>query len=876
MLVRRMLTRGFVILPVLVVLLLFGAASARAADNSTTSRTLDDRDNIVDYVPSYPRDCWSFFDNIFYKGDVWEAFCKKDDKHNPDDEIAVWVSHAPAGGEMPSQPDHYRVVEPGQSWDWSTYYSDQRRPNAARFAVFKDKLFLYIAKTYDDDTGAALWQKQIAPIASEYVDGSRWNPPGVSIWEHRGSADAQVIRGLVVKVINDTLYILFQYSNNKGLYLITSTDGQTFSSADTPIYTFTGKDCLLNGDVVTRDKDGSPLLAFVTKDDVWGGDNSTGACKLWTLDPATKAVAEVATLPNKYKELTISSGNVSGCTQDPATGQDPATAPKYGMTALQLWGIGWDSENVYHMQYVFNADGTGGAFNPSGRVDAGTNATAHIENTSRNRLTSCISSEPVADTLANGTSVTSLQQYARVWWWGSTDDSGDNAHGRSMKYKMDYLKNLGTTETDTGGVSTIQDSWVLLGVVNGLPPYYSNGTERGHMADNYYVSWGTSQSVEFTSTIESERTFTMSYKQEDIFGIPASSMGFSYSNAVQQKEERTQKSTISEKLTFSPAYTSSDSVAWGVFMAPTIYNEHYELLSPDKATDFDVDLYYTYFGDVSSLIAIQYDMTNPAPQGSYWAGVKTYPASNEYWDDKWTGDYTNIPEVTDAYQKAIVKPFLSQYSAQEFEWSKDDVTLQSNSAKNTLGVTAGAFGFEAGMDGSTTIGSSAQTTVGTNLTMKYAVPGWDPPPTDKDKPPDYDNYLYWLSLKMFFLEPLSNEAFWVPEGVKSQYTQSLPWCISWHVVDYDNVAGELARARSGRLPRLGAGKVRLSAGLRVALLGKMQALKAAYDRGDKKATLNILQKVINQIKAQSGKGIPAASANRWIYILKRLRPVMMQ
>ena len=104
---RRQLQPHVLILPALVVLLLlWGAGSALAADVSTTYRTVDDRDNIVDFDSAYPRDCWSFFDTIYYKDDVWEAFTKKDDKDALDNEIAVYVSHAPAGGEAPSQPTH--------------------------------------------------------------------------------------------------------------------------------------------------------------------------------------------------------------------------------------------------------------------------------------------------------------------------------------------------------------------------------------------------------------------------------------------------------------------------------------------------------------------------------------------------------------------------------------------------------------------------------------------------------------------------------------------------------------------------------------------------------------------------------------------------
>ncbi len=54
--VRRLLQPHFIILPALVVLLI-GAGSAFAADNGATYRTIDDRDNIVDFDSNYSRDC---------------------------------------------------------------------------------------------------------------------------------------------------------------------------------------------------------------------------------------------------------------------------------------------------------------------------------------------------------------------------------------------------------------------------------------------------------------------------------------------------------------------------------------------------------------------------------------------------------------------------------------------------------------------------------------------------------------------------------------------------------------------------------------------------------------------------------------------------
>ncbi len=176
MLDRRLLTRHLTVLTLLVALLsLLGAGSALAADGSNASRTLDDRDNIVDYDISHPTECWSFFDTIYYGGDIWEAFTKKNDRHNYDDTIGVWVSHSPAALDQPSKPTHYKVIEPGQTWE-SSDAGDLRRPNGARFAVFKDQLFLYVAKTYDYETGAILWQKRLDPLDPQGRDRQRLEP----------------------------------------------------------------------------------------------------------------------------------------------------------------------------------------------------------------------------------------------------------------------------------------------------------------------------------------------------------------------------------------------------------------------------------------------------------------------------------------------------------------------------------------------------------------------------------------------------------------------------------------------------------------------------------------------------------------------------
>ena len=63
---------------------------------------------------------------------------------------------------------------------------------------------------------------------------------------------------------------------------------------------------------------------------------------------------------------------------------------------------------------------------------------------------------------------------------------------------------------------------------------------------------------------------------------------------------------------------------------------------------------------------------------------------------------------------------------------------------------------------------------------------------------------------------------------------------------------------------------RVADGVRAALLAKLQAARAAYDRGDVKTTLKVLKALGNQIKAQAGKCIPQDVAERWISLLERV------
>lgn len=880
----NVLRRSFLIGVVLTVLLLLGAPAALAADESSPVKYNDD--NYSDGFSSFhPHDCWRRFDMIYYGGEVWEAFVKGD-KPGSDAEIAVYLARNKAENTPSSKPTHYRVVEPGQTWAWSDA-GDQRRPNLVRFASFRDKLFLYIAKTYDYNTGSILWQKQIDPIAEKDVDGTRWNPAGTNIYSNRpGSStkSSRVIKGMVVKVMNDTLYIFFQYGGTRDLYLITSKDAITFS-APQKVYTFAGNDCLLNGDVVTRGSDGAPLLAFLTKDDASG--TTAGTIKLWTFDPAvtTNPVSAVeSTLPGhevgsagQFRDATLVAGDVAGCTP-------------YGATNLQIWAIGWGSGNVYHLQYVFGADGKSGSFYPAGLVDTGS-ASSHVEADWRGYLASCMAPQQTADG--------SLQEYARVWWWGSTDTS--DAHGRSLKYAMDYLQRLPSTNVDTSSME-YSPAWVLQGVIYGLPPYYPNGTEISQLDSYYKVLFGLEQSQAVSNSVTSEKTLSVSYKSEGILGIPSSSMGLGWSNAVQQTSSSTTTVTQGSTLEWSPKTKGSPppedgAQAWGVFFVPTITNDRYHVWAPDKTTDLDVELYYTYISSGKNLIDKVFDKTDPGSDAlgavvkNYWTGTAAWPNSKTYWDPQWTGSETLIASgSTDTYENILPPLYWSASSGSatiDRYIALQNTTEQSKKCTNTIDASVGAFGFSTSMSGSLSIGSSTATTFGQRLDVLYGLPGWYASQIDPDNPPtDYNDYLKRMDLYMYLLRAKTDQAFWIPDGAKANGmygVENYPWCITWHVnhwesqgaTDQHGTSGPSVAALFGNVSTDMARSVPGNPDLRGRLIARVEAIRAAHQDGREIRAAILLGALVDDIRARSGRTVPATSARYWLHFLRLARQTIM-
>ena len=866
---RRNMALAIALIAALVALVL--PAAALAADNSNGYRIYYEIDNHSDgYRIAYPHNAWRGFDMAFYKGQVWQSFYPGGASNNlAGDKIGVAITQQPAEDQPKEKPPHSFVAETGETWT-----NTDRRLTADRLTVFRDRLFLYIAKSGTDTKGFTLTQKEL--------DGINWAPEPLVVWQD--PTVNQSIRGLVVEVMNDTLVILFQKAGSRDLYLITSPDAATFSRP-VKVHTFSANDCLLNGEVIARGTDGRPLLAFVTKDDV-ALDSTTGLMKLWTFDLSTGTVAAVHTFANKYKDMVAVPGDILGCTP-------------YDTKALQVWAIGSGTENLYHMQFVFNEAATGGTC--TDKLDAG-NVSKHVELNNRGYLAACPTAVPVTEP-SNGR--LSLEQRIRVWWWHDVNTFGTDAFGASAEYMSDYLKSTGerTTYFDK---TDINDAWILQGVVTGLPPYYPNATEVGFLNDHTLLTYGIKQTNEIKTSLKSAATITVGFKSEFKH---VGSVGFSFSNALERTTENEKRTEVSMGQAFGPDEQTEipedmggmpfGAQAWGIFLVPDVSNEKYELWTPDKKTYLNVDVNYTYLKcGPSSLQVSKYDMTQRTTRSveetpatfAYWQGIKTFPKSTDYWlwdnDDPITGTWINVydhpdyelmrvfadPESGDPGTLVDPVTINASGSTVPYKFVAEERTTETQRFTSSLNVESDIFGFTTGLKGEISIEGSASSSVGTELSLNYGINGWsiDQLPKLEDGTPDRSvlaKYLSQINFDMYWLQAKSKDAFFVPAGAKIGNT--LPWCITWHVNGYLTGDGSHSVLVSAVRQDV-ADQPQLPADLRADLMNKLEAARATYQAGDTETALHIVHEIRDLIQARSGKDIPEERAQIWLDFIEMI------
>jgi len=742
-----------------VVCIFSGKAPLLAADTSAGFATLYEKDGTSKcFNAAAPHHVWNYLDAVYFKDIIYRGWYTRPDLicGYPKDNCLIRYYSFPATSTPPESSDITEL-------EVEEYPVSYVELTAMRFAVFQEQLFILYAKHYTQSLSYHIFY-------THSPDGETWSPTTGSIVGDTGAGGSGVVQAMIAKVIGDKLYVLIQLENDRNVYLITY-DGQTWSGA-VKIYTFGTDSCILNGDLFSRSLDGQTLLFIVTN----SGDNTN---RLFVYDPSTNAIFDAnKTIPVKMKNAVVLQGNVYG-------------SNPYNISSMQIWGIEKDGDNLWHFQYILNPDGHSVNFASNGVKVSDTlpnaKAATYVHNDTWNYMAAYSVPAQVVDNNQN----VSLQLYDWIWWWGSTTTVGC---GRSLRYAADYLKNsivgeaTGTDPNDPNVVNGINRAWILLGVITGLPPYYPNGIEQEWLEDFYKVSYGVKQVTEVSTTVKSEKKFSIGYEKE--FKPGHISIGTTYANSaedVNKDEVETEAHTV---LEFSPSAITygmkNGNQAWAIFLAPYIVNNLYEVYAPDKTTDLGMTLYYTYIGDNSSIVAKLFDMTDPS---GFYAGIRPMPNSLDY--EVWKTGGMPVVNTSADYNIVMQKELLCESSKSEFSFDQTKKVETEHTSTNTFTFKGGAFGFETELEGSLSLTSSNSTSLGMNITVSYGLPGFYEVP--EPEPADFGLWLTQMDMNMYLLNAKTENAEWIPEAAKTPDCQQYPWCLTWKVNSYCNVENQPVR-----------------------------------------------------------------------------------
>lgn len=732
---------------------------------------------------------WRNFDMFFYQSKIFKAYL--DLHHN--NRIAFY-SHDPADSPLQS-PDLITVLDPDTL--------DQPQPqdledfDSFRFCIFDGALYLFYGRTTSYAPDYSTYHQLLCYRKLIKTDPVwTWSEETI-LWRHDTSSVTRPIIGLVAKVINGYVCLLVQHTQNP--LLVFKFDGQKLTNYDSSStnYNINGNDALtqfpinaayyyqmvLNGDVIVNLSDDDQTerenVAFVAKDDVLLYDEEgekaiQGNCYLYVYDPAGSdkgTLTRVARLPGQWKDLAVAQGDVYGCTP-------------YSFNSLEIWGLPWGGSDVQHIRFVFNDDGKSGTFEPDSWTDL-TNTipdaknSGRLQNTDRGALQACASATQLDDD--NGKNL-GMQQNIWVWWYGST--SASYQHGRSLKYMSDFLKLEDTYSEDTSSYDDINDAWTLLGVVMGLPPFYTNGHEfdDSEWTEFNAVSFGQEIETSVSSTVTQSASLSFSYEREGI--LKASHVdgrfGVSYSTSIENSRKQDTSQTVETTLTYSPAFYSNPdyapgSQAWALFYAPTICNDVYRVWSPDQAQDLGFSTYYTYVSE-ANVISSAFDLTNPGGRpGDFFNGIAPMPSSLDYvgWNHKDLQRSTS----TDTYDILDSTGWECDGNASEHTFKQGKITDSEQRNVNSLEIKGGALGFQSQMSGEIKFSSSVEADFSQYFSIVYGIRNaLDSDPLDLEK---INMYAYLLTAK-------TTDAFWIPSACKVATNTQYPWCITWYVNSYQN------------------------------------------------------------------------------------------
>ncbi|MDA8404778.1 MAG: hypothetical protein M0Z56_11405, partial [Desulfobacteraceae bacterium] len=401
--------------------------SVLAEDTSSASATFYEKDGWSQcFDAAWPHHAWNNLDAIYFKDSIYRGWtCYPDAICGwPNTHMLIRYYSFKATDPPPESPALIELEQP--------YKNVNILNNAMRFAVYDGQLFIIYANYF-------VTEGTYHVFFTQSTDGGTWG----DMTQDTGLSGTGQVQGLIAKVMNDKLYVFMQLQGQKDIYCVTY-DGTSWSSPsqDQKIYSFNDNECILSGDVFLRSSDGEPCLFIVTNDD-------TNTNNLLVYDPAdNKVYYNGEAIPIHLKNAAVLQGNITN-------------SMPYNIGSIQIWGIEQNTNNLWHFQYIVNADGHSGIINAENQIkvtDILPKATAstHIASDTWNYMTACSIPIEVVDDDQN----VSLQLYDWVWWWGSTTATA--AYGRSLKYTADYLKNSVVGEATSSADPTDPN------VVNGI------------------------------------------------------------------------------------------------------------------------------------------------------------------------------------------------------------------------------------------------------------------------------------------------------------------------------------------------------------------------------------------------------------------------
>lgn len=303
-----------------------------------------------------------------------------------------------------------------------------------------------------------------------------------------------------------------------------------------------------------------------------------------------------------------------------------------------------------------------------------------------------------------------------------------------------------------------QQSWTLLGIVQGPPPWVDNGPG---------LVTATTAQIDFSST--SGATATVTYGASVTAGGSGSEgvfdFGGSASYALKKTVARTRKFSVDQTFTLND---SSGSTGLLLVSQPTISNTEYQVYSPDGSTYLHFSLYLIQVTDMVTTM-LPYDITNPSAQ-AYSAGLTPLPKSTVL--SSWMAAPPALP------QPALSPPALTSIavagSSSSFSSTSSHDVTTTNKVK--VSANAGAFGFTASVGFSWSNASEASSSFTNGYTATIAPLVTHNPA----QPGDVTD----VEIQPWILNTTGASAAQLSGLVPTLYTGAMPWVLTWQVLSF--------------------------------------------------------------------------------------------